>query len=94
LRSVKKPFSGEPKKTTKTLSRLGALKGFSEASGILAFEAQRWRLSVPFFAKEERNKKSSLKKKGTSKEHKKVGLWNSSTTRPIYLILYITFLSP
>jgi hypothetical protein len=39
LRSVKKPFSGEPKKTAKTLSRLAALKGFSGASGIFSFQS-------------------------------------------------------
>jgi hypothetical protein len=57
LRSVKKPFSGEPKKTEKTPSRLAALKGFSVASGIFSF-----RLSAGVF-----RFLSSLKKKGTKK---------------------------
>jgi hypothetical protein len=39
LRSVKKPFSGEPKKNDKSLLRLAALKGFSEASGIFSFRS-------------------------------------------------------
>jgi hypothetical protein len=39
LRSVKKPFSGEPKKNGKSLLRLVALKGFSEASGIFSFQS-------------------------------------------------------
>jgi hypothetical protein len=58
LRSVKKPFSGEPKKTEKTPSRLGALKGFSEASDIFSFQ----KLSAGVF-----RFLSSLKKKGTKK---------------------------
>jgi hypothetical protein len=58
LAQRKKAFWRRAEKNEKTPSRLGALKGFSVASAFLAFRAQRWRLSVPFFAKkEERNKK-------------------------------------
>jgi hypothetical protein len=39
LRSVKKPFSGEPKKNGKSLLRLAALKGFSVASDIFSFQS-------------------------------------------------------
>jgi hypothetical protein len=39
LAQRKKPFSGEPKKTEKTPSRLAALKGFSGASGIFSFRS-------------------------------------------------------
>jgi hypothetical protein len=61
LRSVKKPFGGEPKKTTKTPSRLAALKGFSVASGIFSFRS----LALASFGSflEERKEKSSLQKK-------------------------------
>jgi hypothetical protein len=58
LAKRKKPFSGEPKKNDKNLSRLVALKGFSGASGIFSFQ----KLSAGVF-----RFLSSLKKKGTSK---------------------------
>jgi hypothetical protein len=67
LAQRKKAFWRRAEKNGKSLLRLGALKGFSGASDIfsfqsLAFGAWRWRLSVPFFAKEERNKKANRTK--------------------------------
>jgi hypothetical protein len=56
LRSVKKPFSGEPKKNGKSLLRLVALKGFSEASGIFSFSAGVFRF---LSSEEERSFQSS-----------------------------------